>query len=70
VAVFNFDNAISPGGLEWFDRWRSRHGGTGIFRFHHPDVVAALAARAGFHVEALATDQSRLATIKLRKRLD
>jgi SAM-dependent methyltransferase len=70
TAVFNFDNPMSPGGLEWFERWRPSQGGPGIFRFHHPEVVVALASRAGFHVEALTTDESRLATIKLRKRVD
>ena len=67
VLVFNFDNFVSPGGSEWFARWRPAPGRRGIFRFHHPDVVRAAAAAAGFDVEDIVTDLSRLATVTVRK---
>lgn len=67
VVVFNFDNFVSRGGREWFERWRPAAGGRGIFRFYHPEVVRAAAVAAGFDVEQITTDDSRLATATLRK---
>jgi SAM-dependent methyltransferase len=67
VAMFNFDNFVSRGGLEWFARWRPAPGNPGIFRFYHPDVVRAVAALSGFEVQYIAADDSRHATAKLTK---
>lgn len=67
VVVFNFDNFVSPGGREWFERWRPAPGGRGIFRFYHPEVVHAIALTSGFDVEHMTTDDSRLATATLKK---
>ncbi len=67
ILVFNFDNFISCGGQAWFERWRPAPGGRGIFRFYHPEVVRAAAVAAGFEVERITTDDSRLATATLRK---
>ncbi len=68
AVVFNFDNFMSPGGQQWFTRWRPSPGQRGIFRFYHPDVVRTAAQASGFDVEEIAVDDSRLATAKLRKR--
>ncbi len=67
VTVFNFDNPMSPGGLEWFRRWRPEAGRLCIFRFFHPAVMARIGEAAGFEVVRLTEDSTRLATIELRK---
>lgn len=66
ATVFNFNNPMSPGGLQWFHRWRPVAGEPCIFRFFHPDVMALLAENAGFEVVALTVDSTRLAIIELR----
>ncbi len=67
VAVFNFDNIMSPEGLAWHRRWRLTPGHRNIFRFYHPDVVARLARAAGLAVAIVRTNESRHAEIELAK---
>lgn len=70
TTIFNFDQLMSPGGLEWFHRWRPTAGERCIFRFFHPDMMARVGEDAGFEVVSVNVDNSRLATIALRKPLD
>lgn len=67
VVAFNFDNIMSPEGVEWFRKSRGPAGARCIFRFHHPDVVHRLADLAGFRVLGIATGSTRFAYVEMQK---
>lgn len=67
VAVFNFDNMMTAAGLAWHAQFMGQPGDRNIFRFYHPEAVSWLARDAGFTVLDLHVDDSRFATIELRK---
>jgi ubiquinone/menaquinone biosynthesis C-methylase UbiE len=64
---FNFDNVMSPGGIEHLLEMRREPGHANVFRFYHPETVCRLAEVAGLTVADLTTDASRLADIDLVK---
>jgi cyclopropane fatty-acyl-phospholipid synthase-like methyltransferase len=67
TAIFNFDNLMSAGGIEWHARWRGQPGDRNIFRFYHPEMVRRLAEVCRFCVADLRVSDSRHAEIQLRK---
>jgi SAM-dependent methyltransferase len=67
VAVFNFENIMSEGGLAWQRRFRGAPGDRCIFRFYHPQAVCRLAEAAGLQVLRLTSSAHRLAFIELQK---
>jgi len=58
AAAFNFDNVATTGGLDHLVA-HSSPDRVSVFRFHHPDAIAALARRAGFSDVRIETSESR-----------
>jgi cyclopropane fatty-acyl-phospholipid synthase-like methyltransferase len=67
IAIFNFDNLMSPEGIEWHKQWRRNPGDRNIFRFYHPDMVRRLAEVSALEVTSLRASDSRHAEIELKK---
>jgi SAM-dependent methyltransferase len=66
-AVFNFNNIMSPGGIQHLLRHRGEPGTTNPFRFYHPETMQALVETAGLVVERIDVSEKRFAFLTSRK---
>lgn len=67
AVVVNFNNLMSEEGMAWLREYRGEPGQRCIFRFYHPEMMAALGVNCGFRLHKLTSDRSRFATIELVK---
>ncbi len=67
AVVVNFNNLMSDEGMAWIKRFSAEPGQRCIFRFYHPEMMAALGKSCGFMVHRLTSDNTRFATVELVK---
>ena len=67
ILSFNYDNIMSDGGLQWFNKYNRSHNGGCIFRFYTSQFVERIGENSGFVVKEHDIRETRLAHIILEK---
>lgn len=67
VLSFDFDNIMTKGGLEWFQKYCPKPGARSIFRFYDPGVMKRLAEAIGYRVLRLDASDGRFGIIQIEK---